>query len=445
MSDQDYLREFDSGYSGYEHSDEYFNKEFGRGLDDNTETVRLSQLNVNRGWDTYSLNADVRWYDDVIIRKHDQDDNTLQNLPSVTFDGAKQRISNSPLYFDLKTSYDHFWRDVGTRGYGADLYPRVYYPVSLFKYFDFEPSAGVRETLWQIEEYEPRDPDKEDQLESREIYDLKGDLSTEVSRVFNLGGRTIDKMQHAIRPQVVYEYVPDLKQEELPDFVAQIERKNRVTYSVTNNFTLRMMERQRPKADPEKQLESEQEPPPPKYRYHDLCRFKLSQSYDMVEARQENKPEGRRPFSDVTGELEFMPFSHLALKGDAAWSIYDHVYNSYNAVLLLSDRRGDNASVDYRYTRESNRSVVTELFVNLLGPLSANFQYERNLDDDKDVRTSVGVEYESQCWSLKVTYTDDRIMNEREYFFQIGLYGLGQYGLGKYRPDKGKNTWKKMG
>ncbi|MCK4728881.1 MAG: LPS-assembly protein LptD, partial [Desulfobacterales bacterium] len=70
VSDQDYLREFDTGYSGYEHCDTYFLEEFGRELDDETETVRLNQLNLSRGWDQYSLNVDFRWYDNVIIRKN---------------------------------------------------------------------------------------------------------------------------------------------------------------------------------------------------------------------------------------------------------------------------------------------------------------------------------------------------------------------------------------
>ena len=85
VSDQDYLREFDTGYSGYEDSDSYFLKEFGRELDDETDTVRLNQLNLNRGWDKYSLNIDFRWYDNVIIRKNDLPDGTRLPLSILTW------------------------------------------------------------------------------------------------------------------------------------------------------------------------------------------------------------------------------------------------------------------------------------------------------------------------------------------------------------------------
>lgn len=434
VSDQDYLREFDSGYSSYEHSNGYFLKEFGRELDDQTDTVRLNQLNLNRNWDQYSLNADLRWYDDVIIRKHDQEDNTQQNLPSITLTGSKQRISDSSFYFDLEASCDHFWRDVGTRGYRADFHPKFYNPIRLFKYFDFEPSVGIRETLWQAEVYDASESaKKEDRLGSRGIYDLKGDLSTVLSRVFNVGTKKVDKIRHAIRPQVVYEYVPTLEQEDLPDFVGTIDRKNIVTYSVTNNFIAKMIEW--PKPGSGTGLEPEQGSLPPKYSYRDFCRVKLTQSYDIIEARRDNKAGERRPFSNVTGEVEFTPSRFLDLEGDAAWSPYDGEYKSYNAIFTVNDERGDKASVDYRYTQDSGKSILSKVFVKLFDPVSAYWENERNLKEGREVKTVVGFKYEPQCWALTFRYTHDRAMGEQEYFIEISLHGLGEFGPGPYAPD----------
>ena len=433
VSDQDYLREFDTGYSGYEDSDSYFLKEFGRELDDETDTVRLNQLNLNRGWDKYSLNIDFRWYDNVIIRKNDLPDGTRQNLPSVNFTGSKQEISGTPFYFDLESSCDHFWRDVGTRGYSADLHPRVYYPVAIGKYLDFEPSVGGRKTLWQVEEYEDETTGKEDHLESRDIYDLKADLSTEISRVFNLKGTTVDKIKHAIRPQVVYEYIPALEQEDFPDFVGTIAEKNLVTYSVTNNFTAKTSER--PKPDSQTQLEGEQEQGslPPKYSYHDFCRIKLTQSYDIIEARRKENGKERRPFSPVKGEVEFRLSRYVDLQADAEWSPYDDEYKTYNAILILCDRRGDKALVDYRYTRENGsgepgtRSILTNVLLKLFDPVSLYWEHERNLMDDQDVKSVIGFKYEPQCWSLDFSFTYDRAMDEQEYFVGVSLYGLGEF------------------
>jgi LPS-assembly protein len=450
VSDQDYLREFDSGYSSYDQAERYFLKEFGRGLDDKTDTVRLNQLNLNRSWDQFSLNADIRWYDDVITRKHDRDDTTLQNLPSVTFSGSKQKISDSPLYFDLATSFEHFWREVGTKGYSVDLYPRVYWPVSLLRCFDFEPSVGFRDTLWQVEAYETESLEKEDQLQSRELYDLKADLSTEISRVFDVGGATIDKIRHAIRPQVVYTYVPEEEQDDLPDFVSTIDGTNVVTYAVINTFTARKTERvkgdtaiQREAeawaadfSEQASEAESQEESQPPKYTYFDFCRVTLSQSYDIDVARHA-APDGgkRRPFSDITGRLELNPFNCLGLVGNATWSPYDGEYKSYDVAVTFRNERGDWASADYRYTLDSSESIFSKVFVNLFDPISAYWEHEHNLKDSKQVKSVLGFQYAPQCWSFGVSYTDDRTANKYEYLFEISLYGLGEQKLGKYSPE----------
>ena len=431
VSDQDYLREFDKGYTGYEHADRYFLKEFGRELDDRTDTVRLNQLNVNKTWERYSLNTNLRWYDDVILRNNDDPDTTLQALPNIQFDGSKQPLAETPLYFDLQASYDYFWRDSGTTGHRTDMHPRLYYPSTLFNYLDFEPSFGVRETLWQVEKYENEDPAGKDHFESRTLFDFRADLSTELSRVFNVTAHNVDKIKHAIRPQVVYEYVPVPNQEDYPNFegIDRIEEKNLVAYSLTNHFTARMHKQPKPG---EKDLEGEPEAPsiPPQYRYDDFCRIKFTQSYDIIEARRSTDGSGkRRPFSDINGEVEFKASRYLDLDGDVLWSPYDGQFKSYNTLLALGNDRGDSALVDYRYTRDRTRSISTQVNVKLLDPFSAYWEYERDLKDGQQIETVVGFKYEPQCWSFNVRYTRDRTIDSREFFFEISLHGLGGIGI----------------
>jgi len=128
VSDQDYLREFQYGYNGFDETRAYFNKVFGRELDEYDNPVRLNRLNVNRNWSLYSLNAELRWYDDVINRRQSETDDTLQQLPAITFDGAKQKILTSPFYFDLKSEYTYFYSEDALRGHRGDVYPRLYLP-----------------------------------------------------------------------------------------------------------------------------------------------------------------------------------------------------------------------------------------------------------------------------------------------------------------------------
>ena len=433
VSDQDYLREFTRGYSAYDANNSYFYKEFGRELDDSSDTIRLNQLSLHRGWNRYSLNADFRWYDAVIIRKNDNPDPTLQRLPHIQFEAAKQRLPFLPLYFSLGSSYNYFWRDYGTKGHRADLHPRLYYPMSLFKYLDFEPSFGIRETLWQVEEYENEKGAKEDRLLSRSLLDIRADLSTEFSRIFDPNTHSIDGIKHTVRPQVVYDYLPVGEQDDYPNFeginggIDRIEEKNLITYSITNEFTAKIAESQ--KSGSKRDLQHEQHPGVSGYRYVDFCRIKFSQSYDIIEARCEKKTGERRPFSDVKGkfELQFSPF--LGLDADATWSPYDGEYKSYNAILNLRDKRGNSGSVDYRYTQGSSKSILANLLLKLSERGSLLWETERNLKDGQDIKQVIGVRYQPQCWSLDFTYTHDRTIDSREYFVQISLHGLGKIGF----------------
>ena len=429
VSDQDYLREFRDGYSDFDNTNDYFEEEFGRDLDDYTDTVRLNQLNLNRNWDQYSLNADLRWYDDVIARKNNDPDTTLQRLPHVQFDGSKQQLFLSPFYFDLESSYDYFWRDYGTKGHRAYLHPRLYYPLRIFKYFDFEPSIGLRETLWHVEEFENEAPKKEDELLTREAYDLKADLSTEFWKTFHVKGKSIDRIRHSIKPQVVYDYISVPEDEDYPFFegIDRMQEENLVTYSITNYFTARSIKR--PARDIETQIGSSNEPVIPLYRYRDVCRIKFSQSYDIEEARRDDGVGHRRPFSDIKGELEFRPYGCLDVDGDMSWSPYDSEIKTYNTTLTLCDRRGDRASVDYIYSRGERESILANALLRLFHPLSVYGEHERNIRDGQDVKTVVGFKYEPQCWSLDFSYTDDRAMDTQKYFVEVSLYGLGEFGL----------------
>jgi hypothetical protein len=108
----------------------------------------------------------------------------------------------------------------------------------------------------------------------------------------------------------------------------------------------------------------------------------------------------QRPFSPVKGELEFYPAKYLSFKGDAQWCFYDDEFPSYNSKMSLSDNRGDRLFVEYRYTRDFIKSITTDLSLKITDYLTAYGGYERNIIDDKRIKTSVGIKYQAQCWSV---------------------------------------------
>ena len=416
VSDQDYLNEFKSGYNGFNATREYFQSTFGRDIDDYNDPIRLNRFNLNRIWNQYSFNTDFRWYDDVIKRRQNAENDTLQQLPAVSLDGTRQTMGRWPLYFDLTSSYTHFYRIDGTRGQRADIYPRVYYPFDLFQALSLEPSVGVRGTAWHIDHYETRPDHDRDNL-YRGLYDFKLDVSTEFYRIFDSGIGGSDLIKHAITPEVIYEYIPEEDQSDYPvfDTIDRIERKNLVTYGFTNIFTARTS---RQTGDLEK-----------RYAYTQFLRFKLSQSFD-INKHYEDDP---RPFSNVTAELDLTPGAYVGLDTDAQWSVYDDRLEAFNTALRLWDTRGDLLSADYRYTREtSDPDIVGIQTLRLDGKFRVSDKwhlrgaYEENMQDRIEIERSVGVTYQSNCWGVSLDYSIQQ--GNQRYGIMFSLSGLGNLG-----------------
>ena len=416
VSDQDYFSEFKEGYTGFNETEKYYLKEFGRGFDAYDDPVRLNRFNVNRNWPLYSFNAELRWYDDVI-------NTTLQRLPVITFDGSKQKISTSPFYFDLGSEYTYFYSEDGPRNHRMDIHPRFYLPYNVRNFFTIEPSVGLRETVWHFDKMEYSSSDKK--TLTRELYDIKVDLSSEVYQVFNIEGKSVDRIKHIIRPQIIYDYIPEKDQSELPslDGIDRIGRVNLITYSLTNTLTskskkntgeIKDLSTDKPAADGNYE--------PPMYDYNEFLRFKLQQSYD-INKEKEDDPE---PFSPIHGELELYPIRYFSVKADADWSHYDSNFRSRNVAATLWDMRGDKLSVDYRYQRDASETVYTNLGLKISDRLSMRGEYERNIFDNKDLKYGFGFLYETQCWSFDFNLTKEEDVS---FIFMITLYGIGEIGL----------------
>jgi len=429
VSDQDYLHEFRSGYTGFYETDNYFGKTFGRYLDDYSEDnngdylSRLNRLNLNKRWTIYNLNAEVRWYDDVVNRVLKDEDSTQQKLPFIELDASKHQAGESPFFWKLDSDYVHYYRADGalpvneaTRMHRISVYPRAYLPLRLKNYFNFEPSAGLRETVWYVVEYEDQTEDPE-QFLNRTMYDAKLDLSTDVFNVFGVNWWTIDRLKHVIKPQIIYDYTPDVDQDEYPDFQDdRILKRNTITYSLINTVTARSI---KPRSRP-----GEESGESPEHAYHELCYFELAQSYDINEAREDD-PE---PFSTIYGKFEFDPYRYLTLDADAHYSLYESRFVSHNVALGLSDNRGDHFRVEHRYTRidEIFHSIDVKLDVVLSSSLWARARSVYDLKKDKNLDSGLGLLYKAGCWSIDVMYLKQE--ENRKYEFIINLFGLGQAG-----------------
>jgi LPS-assembly protein len=427
VRDQDYLRAFRDGYMGYEDTNDYFRKAFNRQLDDYNDPIRTNRLNLNRLWPKFSLNFEPRWNDDT--RRNINTSNTLQQLPLLSFDGAKQKIMTSPVYFDLASQYNYFWRDTGSRGQRLDLQPRLYLPFRVQNYLTIEPSAGYRQTLYRLDKNNFEDQPDADRWSHRELFDTRLEIFSEIEKAYNLEGQLFEKIKHRIRPQITHDIISNSSQEDLPRFdtIDRIDETNKITYSLINTLTSKSKIAAAEKLSPKLPIErGGLRQSTADFLYNDLLRLEVMHSYDFEKSRQ--------PFAPLFARLDVFPGKYVWIDADASYSVYDNKFLSHNIRGSLSDNRGDELYVDYRYEQKSKETEVEEdiqsiygkIKVQLIDSLSVNAENQYNFETQQRIKTGAGFTYTSQCWSFDFKYFNEP--NDWRVGFKIELIGLGEIG-----------------
>ena len=415
VSDRDYLNEFKSGYSSWKQSDRVFRKTFNRGLtNDETITTRESTLLLNKTWAAQSANLALNYYQNLNTIENDFQ---LQQLPLVTYSASRQPLLEGPFFWQADAEYVNYWRQEGTRGHRLNFNPQVSLPLQKGAYLQIEPFLGLLGTAYLIEDYdEPADSEvEENTLQGRGLFDAGLEASTDLVRIFRMGGDTWTKTKHTLRPQILYEYRPKVSQSKLPNFdtLDRINSRNRLTYSLINFFTARLDEG------------------PGKVEYQDVARLEFRQFYDF------SQPEGGvddpstsadQPFSNLFIQLDVTPKQYVNLTYKSEYSFYDLEFKSHSLVSKAWDKRGDRLEVDYsRNLDRDGRTLVDEIDAKLLlrlwdgvfFKLRNNYSFDRN----EKIKSEYNLTVQRQCWGVSFSYIDEP--RDQRVALGINLYGVG--------------------
>ncbi len=428
VSDEDYLHEFKKGYTGLTATENAFESTFGRDLDAYDDTTRKNQLNITRAWSRCNLNMDVLWYDNVTARQNDTDDTTLQSLPAINFGAMRQKLGQSPLYFDLDSSYTYFFRQETTdsliSGQRMDVYPKIYLPFHLGG-LQMEPSLGVRQTTWYTDDATDMD-DTQNGYNHRELFDINLDLSTVLTRIFPLNNALNQKIKHEVTPALKYTFIPHVDQTDIPYFDEDdlIDNKNTLTWQLSQRVTSKQ------------RVSSPASSNTPNTTYRELAWLKISQDYHFSGEDEDTE----KSFSNIMVDLELSPLPHVYLDTDMEWSPYGTGLFSHNSAITLKDDKQNRIYLQYRYSQDDTddddnnnadendetESIYTSVNLGLTPRLRAFLAYERDLYQDEAIETSTGLELDRSCWSMKVSYTNS--FNDQSIGFLINLKGLGEFG-----------------
>jgi LPS-assembly protein len=255
------------------------------------------------------------------------------------------------------------------------------------------------------------------------------DLFSEIEKVYTFKGQLFEKIKHRLRPQITHDIISKSRQRDLPRFdtIDRIDETNKITYSLINTLTskskMAVAEQLRPSLPIERgglrQSIGD-------FLYNDLLRLQITHSYDFEKSKQ--------PFAPLFARLDLFPGKYVWIDADASYSVYDNKFLSHNIRGSLSDSRGDELYVDYRYEQKTKETEVDEdiqsiygkIKVELIDGLSVNAENKYNFETQQRIRTGVGFTYTSQCWSFDFKYINEP--NDWKVGFKIELIGLGEVG-----------------
>lgn len=417
VSDHWYFRDFNSSNYYLEHYSMTGTDKFQRiGFFADKSLASLdSTARLVKDWGAYNLTSYVKYTDNLASLTNEA---TPQSYPYITFTAVNQPIFRSPVNFQLSSSYQYVYRDAGEKGHWADANPTFSLPWTFGDYMQVTPSVGFRGTAWEGR------GGIENKSADRELYTLGLNAKSEVSRIFDVNAGSINKIRHSIQPEVTYSYIPNVPQDNLPDFVPNVPQTNTATYSLTNTLIAKVRE-----TEPTKIGTARSEfvtPKPEKFTYLEFLRFVVSQTFDINEYRSSKPEADRRPFSPVTMDMIFSPYNYVSYRGQYSFDTNDGEWKTVNHDLSVSDWRGDTASVGYRYSQDSLEEVDLNLKAKLTEAVSLKYIQRRNEFDHIDLEKTYAVEFKRQCWSLELSYSE--LDNDRLVMAVFTLYGLGKVG-----------------
>jgi LPS-assembly protein len=430
VSDIYYFRDFGSHNYYLDHYAGNLNRKFQKVSFVGNEQLTSydSTARIVKQWKNYNLTALAQYTDNLTSPSNDE---TLQRYPEITLTGFKQPLIGSRLNWEFTSLYGNYYRTLGEKGYTVDVYPKLSLPWAFGEYLQVTPTAGFRETLWDTES---NSPSSTGDSASRSVYTLALNASTEAYRVFDVSWGEVEKVRHAIKPEITYHYIPSAGPSLRPDFVlpvgnttvggvaASVDAENSITYALTNTLISRLRDDKG------------------NVNYREVFRLKLSQTYNittptiyvtqpaLVTAGMPTllPADPTKPFRPVDMEIDINPYKYLTFMTRTAYDVNTTSWAQINQDIALSDTRGDSLAFIYRYTKDSIESVGIFGRARVTNSLDLFAGFRQDEFSNSTLEKTVGFEYRSQCWGVEVSYSD--LVDDRSFKILFSLTGFGRVG-----------------
>ena len=406
VSDRDYLREFNTGLTGYKNSNEQFLDTFGRSLENKTDDQRTNRFGVQRSWGSTSLEArllginDVRTDADKFDADGNENPSPLWNLPAIDYTGTLPFENLWDMTLQWNTDYVNFWREEGIGGHRFDIYPTLSTPLPISPYLESRAELGLRDTYYIVQEYGEAQWDESDS-QNRLLFDVKAEIGTTLMRTFALSGESMTGLSHQVRPFVEYDYLPDVDQDDLPSFdgVDRIGEENQLSYGIDNFFTA---------------LSSNNTD-------REYGWLKITQNYSFIDSRSDE------PFSDINLDLKWIPIEFLNFRYRTDYDVYDTIFVLHDFDSSFRSKRGDLFGLEYYFKdngeQDDTNQINAYIEAALFSSLRAKFNIEHSIANEETNEANISLLYRALCWSVELgsQYTPE----ETQFMLIFSLANLG--------------------
>lgn len=408
-------------------------KEFNKTFNDNTNQrnrrISNSYATIRKNWDSSSFEILTRFRDSTDISS----DQTLGELPQITYKVQRQAIGDSGFYFNQDTKFTSFLTDLDSDPaiddnfsvQRLDFHPQLTRSFALAPWLSFTPTLGVRETLYSKGQNDTG-------FFSREALDLVATLKGPTfEKVFKTRNKLIPKIKHLIEPRLTLNYIPDLDRKDKDkiqsfDAIDLISPQSLISYSLTQ----RILQKE---ADGKGGFNTRQ-----------VLRFDVSQSFDLRESdRVDTTDNPSEPFSDIRFDLDSRLVDPLLLNFDSTYDINDKVLKTFNFQIGFRPMEALTLYIERRYTRRADVSTVATLDWDF--KKGWNFKASTRLDEKtathRESNLSLLYDNPCKCWGFNIDFIQRNNFNstsstsagasETKFLAGITFRGLGSLNSGK--------------
>jgi len=407
ISDPDYLKAFDSSYSGFDKSRNNLFQRHHRDLDDAHAAFRFNRMNLQRRFDKSKIYGEFQWFDDVYHQNSKASESPIQQLPVVRFSRIQSPLFLQwPIFIDLDSLYAFEYQHKAEKNHHVYLSTGLTCPINFIPFIFIEQSYQWKGGYSHSHSHPT----------SAQQNLFKTSITSELYKIYSFGSnhakrKAKKEFKHSIRLVTTYTHVSEID-ENRKQFRLFDEKTNKINWLFSNTW-IEKIEKQSTHKESSIAM------------YKQRVKLAFSGDYDILEKSDKSLSDQNKPRAVSPIKMDFFWHTdHVSFNADALWSVYDDEIFQYHISLTLDDKNDRNFKIHYQYYADKNEAIDTELSAQLYPKLKVLAAYAHDIHNNQRIEHGFGFEYRGPCWRLKNMLTDNADTDDRRVSVMIHLDGI---------------------